>query len=69
MGDVVKFSAKGRKKPKKTPESPEQDVPAMVCGACDSLMFFLATDGRLFCADCRHPVAAYWTLEEDYPAA
>lgn len=66
MGDVVNFSGK---KPKEANKPEMENVAAMVCGYCENVAFFLATDGRLFCTDCRHQVEAQWFFDEEQPVA
>jgi hypothetical protein len=68
MGDVVGFKKKKVKTPEKT-GGDEEDVAVMVCGACDSVGFFLSIDGRIFCIKCHSPVLANWNVDEEYPVA
>lgn len=65
MGDVLTFTTK----PAEEPKIIEESVQIMMCGHCQNAGFFLATDGRLFCVNCREQVDAVWGVEEDNPAA
>ena len=65
MGDVLNFTVKTTE----TPEVMHENIEIMMCGHCQSAGFFLATDGRLFCVNCRNQVDASWDVEEDTPVA
>lgn len=65
MGDVLNFVIKSAAEA----EAVEESVQIMMCGHCQNAGFFLATDGRLFCVNCREQVDATWGVEEGDPDA
>jgi len=69
MGDVVNFSKKKLIMPENEPGEDLESVSIMMCGHCNSPGFFLGMDGRLFCVNCKGPVAAAWHIVEIDPVA
>lgn len=65
MGDVLKFAPKIPA----TPVEVTEDIQIMACGHCDNVGFFLSTDGRIYCVNCRNQVDAEWGDKIDQPVA
>lgn len=65
MGDVLTFTVK----PADKAEVLHENIEIMMCSHCESPGFFLATDGRLFCVNCRNQVDAEWGDKMEKPVA
>ena len=65
MGDVLTFTVKTQQEP----EVMHENIEIMMCSHCESPGFFLATDGRLFCVNCRSQVDAEWGAKIEQPVA